>query len=85
MKILEYVAAFYETREPARAEFNTIEQMLSLPWVAKHRISRGFVRFSIANGDTLVAELNGKPSLKVIGRIADPDRKVLADLPEWHA
>jgi len=52
MKIVEYVAAFYETREPARAEVATIEQLLSVPWVAKHKVNRGFTRYSIANGDT---------------------------------
>ena len=84
MKIVEYVAAYHEKREPARADFNTIEQMLSLPWVAKHRVNRGFVRFSIANGDTLVTELSGKPSLRVIGRITECDAEVLSELPAWN-
>ena len=72
MKIVEYVAAHDETRESARVEFTTIEQLLSLPWVAKHRVQRGFIRFSIANGDTLIMEFHdrGKPSLKVVGRIS---------------
>ena len=87
MKIVEYVAAFYETREPARADVKTLDQMLSLPWVAKHMVNRGFVRFSIANNDTLMMEFNdrGRRSFKVIARISEPDPKVLAELPIWQA
>ena len=86
MKIVEYVAAYYEKREPARAEFGTIEQLLSLPWVAKHRINRNFTRFSVANNDTLIMEFNdrGRPSFKVIGRISESDSKVLSELPAWQ-
>src|SRR5215510_1735498 len=85
MKIVEYVAAFGEVREPGRAEFRTIEQLLSLPWVAKHKINRDFTRFSIANGNTLVMEFRerDKPSLKVIGRIFEPDQAVLGELGTW--
>jgi hypothetical protein len=44
MKIVEYVAAFYEKREPARAEFTSVEQMLALPWVARHGVNSLFHR-----------------------------------------
>ena len=86
MKIVEYVAAFYEKREPARAEFTSVEQMLALPWVAKHRVHRGFIRFSIANGDTLIVEFHdrSRPSIKVVGRISELDAGLLSELPVWQ-
>jgi hypothetical protein len=61
--------------------------LLSLPWVAKHRGQRGFIRFSITNGDTLIMEYEarGKATFKVIGRISEPDSNVLGELPVWQA
>jgi hypothetical protein len=87
MKIVEYVAAHDQTHRAARADFATIEQLLSLPWVAKHRGQRGFIRFSITNGDTLIMEyeVRGMATFKVFGRISEPDPKVLAELPIWLA
>ena len=86
MKIVAYIAAHDETGRAARAEFTSIEQLLSLPWVARHQGQRGFIRFSIAQGDTLMMEYeaNGRATFKVIGRISEPDTKVLAELPIWR-
>jgi hypothetical protein len=88
MMIVQYIAAFSDAREPQRDEFATVEELLSLPWVADHKRlwKDSFVRFSLAYGDTLMMEFKertGTGSFKVVGHIYDADTAALAELPVW--
>ena len=59
MIIVQYIPARgTDTRERARAEFATIAQLSAVPWVVEQRrlAKTSFIRYSIAQGDTLMME-----------------------------
>jgi hypothetical protein len=83
-EIREHVPQFVEGVTPRRVEFEMLEQLLAIPWVAEFRDLRTtghlFYRFS-KSGGKLMVECDKGDWWWVVGHIKHPE---LVDLPEWH-
>lgn len=83
--IRQYRPAFFEGFENETVEFDTLEELLAIPWVHSWSEQKaipeteegGFDRYSKSDGH-LMAELKGPRAWWVIGFIKHPD---LVDLP----
>jgi hypothetical protein len=90
VKIQRYFPGFVDIgeEEPPIAEFSTVEELLSIPWVASWAkpISAGpqFDKYSLS-GNALMAELKGPREWYVVGLFAEV---YPLDLPKldarWH-
>lgn len=79
-KITQHIPTFVDYREPAPSyEFNSIEELLAMPFVNEHAQNNKFYRFSIS-GHHLMAERDNGGWWWVVGYIAEPNR---INLPEW--
>jgi len=69
-----------EPHERETAQFETVEELMVLPWVRNFTKLPGFYRFSVSNnGAHLIAEYRGGREWWVVGRLGHTN----IDLPEW--
>lgn len=91
MKIREHIPAFISDLKPHEATFETIDQLLSISWVARWKkdsfVDLPFLRFSLTRytkgKDLLMAEFDGGRKWWVVGYINQPSPELRAALPEW--
>lgn len=78
-KITQYRPAFFEGFDNATVEFETVEELLAIPFLQgfKHE---GFDKFSIGE-NYLMAEYRGGREWWVAGRIQNPES---VNLPQWN-
>lgn len=81
MRIRQYLPAFFVGFAPETAEFETLDELLAVPWVARCADGDLFHRFSVS-GDHLMAEQNEGRAWFVVGTFRD---EAPAGLPKWAA
>ena len=79
-KITQYRPAFFEGFVNETAHFETMGDLLSIPFVANFANDEGFFRFSISD-EMLMAEYDGGKKWWVVGRFEAPPN---VGLPTWH-
>ncbi len=82
-KITEYVPNAIELdRDLDQAEFESIEELLNIPFVATFAkvITPAFHRFSVSSNSCLMAEYNKGAEWWVVGIIEFPEK---VNLPRW--
>lgn len=77
--ICRYFPAFCEGFKSETVAFNTLEELMALPFVAAYRSAPTFSRFSIA-GNALVVEYSQGKEWGVVGLLENP----VAGLPNWE-
>jgi len=65
--------------KPPDVAFDTLEELLSIPRIKQWKDKPSFYRYSIADNNTLMAELNSGYEWWVIGYVYG-----LVDLPRWE-
>lgn len=85
-KIRQHVPAFFEGFEPETVEFETVEQLLDIPWVHHFTEHPEFYRFSLHRDcRTLMAEYKDGAYWLVVGFIMHPMWHVSPEkLPRWE-
>ncbi len=79
-EIVQHIPAFVETTEPrSRATFDTLAELLKVPFVSTWAEEPIFHQFSV-DGGCLMAELRGGCSWWVVGHLRDP----VPELPAWN-
>lgn len=71
MKIRQYRPAFFEGFEIETAEFSTVEELESIPFVKRHTNAGDHHRLSLTKDNTLMAEFEGGKRWLVVGFIAE--------------
>ena len=77
--IRQYRPAFFEGFENETVQFNTLEEMLAIPWVKNFAANPDFYRFSISDRH-LMAEYRAGREWRVVGFLRDPN----VGLPAWE-
>lgn len=85
MIIRQHIPSFVDGVEPQEQDFSTIEELLSVSFVARWNKTPNFIRYSKSD-NCLMAEIgpsesNPAGSHWVIGFLSDPSR---IDLPLWQ-
>ena len=90
-KIRQYIPGFISGVEPETREFNTLEELLDIPWVSRFKTKEPkpgyFHQYSVSRDDSqplLVAEVEGGTKQWVVGYL-DDKHGVCDALPEWNA
>lgn len=78
-EITQYRPAFFEGFENETVDFDNLEDLLKIPFVANFTTNRGFNRFSVS-GQMLMAEYHNGKKWLVVGYIKNPEG---LGLPEW--
>jgi hypothetical protein len=82
-RIVQHVPAFVDA-EPQRAEFDTLDELLAVPWVAQWQdpktTGHQFCRFCISE-ELLIVEADEGRWWWVVGRLSHPER---VQLPPWR-
>jgi hypothetical protein len=76
-RIKQHLPGFVDG-EPQEANFDTVEDLLAIPWVGFFKQRPSFMRFSKSR-ELLMAEMRDEHW--VVGYIKEPDR---VDLPLWQ-
>lgn len=77
--ILQYRPAFFEGFKNERADFDTVEELMKVPFVKGFSEDENFFRFSVS-GDHLLAEFRNGDEWWVVGTLKEP----VDGLPEWR-
>jgi hypothetical protein len=78
--IVQHVPAFADNFEPRRkAMFDTLDELMEVPWVKQWAGDQGFWRFSL-NGNILLVERNEGRWWWVVGFLEKP----VEGLPKWQ-
>lgn len=84
--IYQYVPHMDDLPEPKTATFDTVDQLVAIPWVAMYRewdLDCGtFYRFSVKSV-YLVAEFGKGAGWVHVGTLSLDDPAQLASLPQW--
>lgn len=78
-EIRQHVPGFVDGVEPNVVAFDTLEQLLAIPFVKRWTDSERFYRLSVNDEVYLIAEFNGGREWWVVGYLRDP----VPFLPEW--
>lgn len=76
--IRQHRPAFFEGFDNATVEFNTLEELLAIPWVKNFSTIKGFHRFSVSDNH-LMAEYRMGREWWVVGFLKDKN----VGLPLW--
>lgn len=79
-RISQHIPGWADGIKPQVAEFETVEQLLAVSWVASWRTKAGFVRFSQHRGKLMV-ELHQGRMWYVVGHL----NEVVVGIDEWAA
>lgn len=80
MKIIQHFPSYCDGFEPEQAEFNSTEELLNIEWVKSFSEHKDFYRYSVSDGNHLMAEYEQGYKWWVIGRLSPT-----TDLPKWEA
>lgn len=85
-KIRQHIPAFFDDFDQQTADFETVKQLLSIPWVHHFSEHPEFYRFSLhKDGRTLMAEYKEGAYWLVVGFIQHPMWHIgLSELPLWE-
>lgn len=81
MKIRKHIPNFCSGLESQEVEFNSLTELMAIPWVKQWTDDENFFRFSISNEHHLMAEMDAGKKWWVIGYLTDYQ----LDLPKWTA
>lgn len=76
--IRQHIPDFFEGFEKALVDFNTLEDLLAIPWVKNFSAHANFYRYSVSDNH-LMAEYRGGRTWWVVGTL----RHRVDGLPEW--
>lgn len=78
--IVQHIPGFVETeKEPERVDFDTLEELLAIPFVASWKADPPFERFSLSMNHLMAEMKDG--SYWVVGYLQHPE---LVQLPQWR-
>lgn len=81
MHIRQHIPGYFDGLDPLEGDFETVWQLLAIPFVNRWN-DVDLLRFSISDGNTLMAEMkNGK--WWVVGFMTPPEEVAKLGLPVW--
>lgn len=80
-RIRQHIPNFCSGLESQEIEFNSLTELMAIPWVKHWTDDEDFHRFSISNEHHLMAETHSGRRWRVVGYLTDYQ----LDLPKWTA
>lgn len=80
MQIRQYRPDFFEGFNNETAQFNTLDEMLAIPWIKNFAAIQGFYRFRI-DRDHLIAEYREGREWWVVGLFPEGSNVALPEYP----
>ena len=71
MKIRQHISNFCSGIEPQEAEFDSLAELMAIPWVKQWTDDKDFFRFSISNEHHLMAEIHSGKKWWVVGYLTN--------------